>query len=84
MKVYFFMNYTGFSNCYLVVNEEANEAVIIDPGEISEEIISQIEDNNLKLSAVLVTHNHASHVDGIKTLQKIYSPKIYMIFPHSL
>ena len=77
MKVYFFMNYTGFSNCYLVVNEEANEAVIIDPGEISEEIISQIEENNLKLSAVLVTHNHASHVDGIKTLQKIYSPKIY-------
>ena len=77
MKVYFYLNYQGFSNCYLVVNEEAKEAVIIDPGEISEQLISQIEENNLKLSAVLITHNHGSHVDGIKTLQKIYSPKIY-------
>ena len=77
MKVYFYLNYQGFSNCYLVVNEVAKEAVIIDPGEISEQLISQIEENNLKLSAVLITHNHGSHVDGIKTLQKIYSPKIY-------
>ena len=77
MKVYFHLNLSGFSNCYVVVNEEAKEAIIIDPGKITDGIISQIEDNNLKLSAVLVTHNHGSHVDGIKTLRKIYNPKIY-------
>ncbi len=77
MKVYFHLNLGGFSNCYLVVNEETSEAIIIDPGKMTEEIISQIEDHNLKLSAVLITHNHGSHVHGLKTLQKIYSPKIY-------
>ncbi len=77
MKIYFHLNLKGFSNCYLVVNEEAKEAIIIDPGKITEGIVSQIEDNGLKLSAVLVTHNHGSHVDGIKTLRKIYNPKIY-------
>ena len=77
MKVYFHLNLSGFSNCYVVVNEEAGEAIIIDPGKITDGIISQIEDNNLKLTAVLVTHNHGSHVDGIKTLRKIYNPKIY-------
>lgn len=77
MKVYFYLNFAGFSNCYLIVNEEAREAIIVDPGDVTEEIISQIEENNLKLSAVLITHNHGSHVDGIKTLRKIYSPKIY-------
>lgn len=77
MKVYFHLNINGFSNCYLVVNESAKEAIIIDPGKITEEIITQIEENSLKLAAVLVTHNHESHVEGIKTLQKIYSPKIY-------
>ena len=77
MKIYSHLNLSGFSNCYIVVNEKVNEAIIIDPGEITEEIISQIEDNHLKLSSVLVTHNHGSHVAGIKTLRKIYTPKIY-------
>ena len=77
MKIYFHLNLEGFSNCYVVVNEKSKEAVIIDPGKITDGIISQIEDEGLKLSAVLITHNHGSHVDGIKTLRKIYNPKIY-------
>lgn len=77
MKIYFHLNLMGFSNCYVVVNEKAKEAIIIDPGKITEGIISQIENDGLKLSAVLITHNHGSHVDGIKTLRKIYNPKIY-------
>lgn len=77
MKIYFHLNAGGFSNCYVIVNEQTSEAIIIDPGKITEEIISQIEDNHLKLTAVLITHNHGSHVDGLKTLRKIYSPKIY-------
>ncbi len=77
MKVYFHLNLGGFSNCYIVVNEKTSEALIIDPGKITEEIISRIEDNHLKLVAVLITHNHGSHAGGLKTLQKIYSPKIF-------
>ncbi len=77
MKIYFHLNPGGFSNCYVVVNEETSQALIIDPGQITEEIISQIEDNHLSLDAVLVTHNHGSHVHGLKTLQKIYTTKIF-------
>lgn len=76
MKVYFHLNLSGFSNCYVVVNEKTNESILIDPGEITEKIIEQIEGNNYKLVAVLITHNHGSHVNGLKTLRKIYSPKI--------
>lgn len=77
MKVYYYLNVTGFSNCYLVVNEEVNEVILIDPGIVNEQLISQIEDNHYKLSAILVTHNHSSHIKGIETLRKIYKPKIY-------
>mgnify|MGYP003295473989 CR=1 FL=1 len=77
MKIYFHLNLEGFSNCYVVVNEESKEAIIIDPGKITDNIISELENNNLKLKAVLITHNHGSHVDGIKTLRKIYNPEIY-------
>ena len=77
MKVYFHLNEGGFSNCYLVVNEISNQAIIIDPGKITKEMIARIEDNHLNLSAVLITHNHGSHADGLKTLRKIYSPKVF-------
>lgn len=77
MKIYFHLNTGGFSNTYIIANEKTNEAILIDPGKLTEEIIKRIEDNNLKLVAVLVTHNHNSHVHGLKTLLKIYTPKIY-------
>ncbi len=77
MKIYFHLNVVGFSNCYLIVNEHAHEAIIIDPGQITDKIITQIEDSHLKLAAVLITHNHSSHMHGLRTLRKIYDPKIY-------
>lgn len=77
MKIYFHLNVGGFSNTYIVTNEKTSEAIIIDPGKLTEEIIRRLEDNNLKLVAILITHNHGSHVHGLKTLLKIYTPKIY-------
>lgn len=77
MKIYFHLNEGGFSNCYLVVDEVSNQAIIIDPGKITKEIIARIEDNHLNLAAVLITHNHGSHADGLRTLRKIYSPKVF-------
>lgn len=77
MKIYFHLNTGGFSNTYIITNEKTNEAILIDPGKVTEEIIKRIEDNNLKLVAVLVTHNHSNHAHGLKTLLKIYTPKIY-------
>ena len=77
MKVYFHLNIEGFSNCYVVVNEKTKEAIIIDPGKVTSNLISQLEENHLKLVAILVNHNHGSHVHGLKTLRKIYNPKIF-------
>lgn len=77
MKIYFRLNIGGFSNCYIVSNENTGEAVIIDPGKITDEIINVIERNRLKLSGVFITHNHGSHVHGLSTLRKIYTPKIF-------
>jgi len=76
MKVYFHLNLGGFSNCYVVVNEANREAIIIDPGQVTDELIEQLESESYHLAGVLVTHNHGSHVHGLKTLRKIYSPKI--------
>lgn len=67
----------GFSNCYTIVNEKTDEALIIDPGRVTNRMIMRLEEGDCKLVAILVTHNHGSHVHGIRTLTKIYSPRIY-------
>ena len=77
MKIYFHLNLEGFSNCYVIVNELTSEAIIVDPGIITPQIIENIENGDYKLTGVLVTHNHGSHVHGLQTLRKIYSPKIF-------
>ncbi len=79
MKIYFHLTLEGFTNCYVVVNDDPNvmEALIVDPGKISNEIIDQIENGGYKLTAVLITHNHTNHVRGLSTLDKIYSPTVY-------
>ncbi len=77
MKIYFHLNLEGFSNCYVIVNEKSHEAIIVDPGKITTEIINHIEVGGYKLEGVLISHNHGSHVAGLSTLRKIYKPKIY-------
>ena len=56
MKIYFHLTLEGFTNCYVVVNDDPNvmEALIVDPGKISNEIIDQIENGGYKLTAVLM------------------------------
>ena len=77
MKIYFHLNLEGYSNCYIIANPELKEAIIVDPGKITKEIIQNIENEQYNLVAVLITHNHGSHTDGLQTLRKIYTPKIY-------
>lgn len=77
MKVYFHLNIDSFTNTYLVANEKTNEAMLIDPGKITSDIIELIESNNFKLSGILITHNHESHTAGLKTLEKIYTTRIF-------
>ena len=77
MTVYFYCNLSGFSNCYLVVNENTKEALIVDPGKVTGELIDQIETGSYKLRAILVTHSHESHIRGLRTLKKIYDVEVY-------
>ncbi|HOC29518.1 MAG TPA: MBL fold metallo-hydrolase [Treponemataceae bacterium] len=77
MKIYYHFSREGFSNGYLVGNEKTGKAIVIDPGVMNRELLAHIEQNRYQLEAVLVTHNHASHHNGLKTLLKIYSPKVY-------
>jgi glyoxylase-like metal-dependent hydrolase (beta-lactamase superfamily II) len=83
MKLYFHYCSYGFSNCYVLgadsSMESSADAVIIDPGSMDEQVLEYIEDNNLNLRAVLITHDHLGHVHGLRTLLRIYQTEIFAI-----
>jgi glyoxylase-like metal-dependent hydrolase (beta-lactamase superfamily II) len=58
-----------------------HEAIIIDPGAMDEEILNFIEHNDYTLRGVLLTHDHRSHVRGLRTLKRIYNAEIYAVNP---
>jgi glyoxylase-like metal-dependent hydrolase (beta-lactamase superfamily II) len=55
------------------------EAIIIDPGTMDEHILKTIENNELQLRAVLITHDHLGHVRGLRTLRRIYDVEIFAV-----
>ncbi len=77
MKLFFHFVLSNFSNTYLLGPAEGGDALIIDPGVMDHQLLNLIENNNFYVKNILVTHNHDSHVNGIKTLTKIYNADIY-------
>ena len=77
MKIYQHYSLYGFSNVYLVGNDETKEALIIDPAEMNASILGHIEKNGYGLKAIFITHNHPHHIRGLKTLRKIYDAQVF-------
>jgi len=66
MKVYRFTVGPLMTNCYLVTCEKTNESVLVDPGDISNELMEKIK--NCSLKAILLTHGHFDHIGGVNTI----------------
>lgn len=82
MKIYQHYSIYGFSNAYIVANDETAQAIIIDPSEITVAMVDQIENHHYSLEAVLITHNHIHHIRGLSTLLRIYSPPVFASDAH--
>ena len=79
MKLFFHYCSFRFTNCYVLGTEDGLNAVIIDPGSMDEQLLGYIENNNLNLKAVLLTHDHLGHIHGLKTLQRIYQVETFAV-----
>lgn len=58
------------TNCYIVHSN--TEAIVIDPGGEPEEVVSFLDRESLKLTAILNTHLHFDHIQGNAHLAKAY------------
>lgn len=65
-------------NCYLLIDDNEKEVYIIDPGDGVEKVIKTINDLQLKVKAVLITHGHFDHTNGIKKIKEAFGVQVYM------
>lgn len=56
-------------NCYVLGDKATNKAAVIDPGGDVDRIIKMLEDNNLELEYIILTHAHVDHIGGVQELK---------------
>lgn len=59
------------SNCYIVMDENTKEAVVLDPGGDVENIAVAIETMGASVKYILLTHGHLDHTTGVAELKTI-------------
>ena len=64
------------TNSYIVCDEKAKEAMVIDPGGEPERIAETLDILDAKLKYIFITHCHADHIGGIATLKALKGGKI--------
>ncbi len=66
----------GFGeNGYLAVCEQSSICVAIDPGGSAPDMAREIEASGLHLQAILLTHAHLDHIEGVNDIRAI-SPEV--------
>ena len=78
MKIEKFVTGIISTNCYIVTNEETKETVIVDPANLSKAMIGYIEEEELVIKAILLTHAHFDHMLAADDIRKAYGCKVYV------
>ncbi len=65
MKIVQIPNGVFAENCYIIVDEQARECAIVDPGEDAGLILHKVKDTGATPVAIWLTHAHLDHVLGV-------------------
>lgn len=55
---------------------ESNRVCVVDPGDASP-VEQYLEQNNLELTEILITHHHPDHIGGLAALKQSHNPSVY-------
>ena len=68
----------AFKDNYIwcLINEETKHCLIVDPGE-AKPVLAQLKHLNLTLDALLITHHHWDHTNGIRSILKSFPVPVF-------
>ncbi|MCM8710446.1 MBL fold metallo-hydrolase [Clostridium sp. SYSU_GA19001] len=58
------------ANCYILIDESTKECAVIDPGGDGEELIKYIDELQVNVKLILLTHGHADHTGAVGQLKE--------------
>lgn len=64
------------TNCY-VIQDDNKHCVIIDPGSIGKKVVNYLQDNELIVDAICLTHGHHDHIGAVDYVYNQYPCPIY-------
>ena len=59
------------ANCYILFDEEAKEAVVLDPGGDVDDIEKELNRLQAKVKYIVLTHGHFDHTTGVDRLKAV-------------
>jgi glyoxylase-like metal-dependent hydrolase (beta-lactamase superfamily II) len=65
-------------NCYLVVDEKAQRAVLVDPGDEAARIIRVVRESGATLDAIWLTHAHIDHIGAVAAVKREWDVPVYL------
>ncbi len=65
-------------NCYIVRAQDAERAVIVDPGDEAERIIEAVKALEIEqVEAILLTHTHFDHIGAVAPVARTTGARVY-------
>ena len=61
---------TFAANCYIVGAEATKEGMIIDPGDDAKSILKSVEDLELDIKFIVLTHSHIDHIGALREVKE--------------
>ena len=67
------------TNCYILEDETAKKAAVIDPGDEAEQILFVLNEMDCQVEYILLTHGHYDHTTAVPDLHEVLpEAKIYI------
>lgn len=67
---------SAFTDNYLWLLHDGKRALVVDPGDAGP-VLQALEDSQVQLESILVTHHHADHTAGVEALRKATGAAVY-------
>jgi glyoxylase-like metal-dependent hydrolase (beta-lactamase superfamily II) len=64
-------------NCFVARREGADRALIVDPGDEADRILTAVDELGVGVDAILLTHTHFDHVGAVAPLARATGAPVY-------
>jgi len=66
------------ANCYVLLDERTNEALIVDPGMNPGPLLQKAREKQWNVLAILLTHAHFDHIGGLNEAREEFKAPVYI------